>query len=437
MKTFFSLQYGAKRHYTLINITCLIVLRDSPLKYSDEFIKAIPKSDLHLHLDGSLRLPSLIEMAKVTSTQLPSNTPSGLRELVFKDKYNDLGEYLHCFMYTCDVLRDLENLERAAYELAIDNQDEGVNYIEVRFAPQLLIDPTKGIGIDEVLGAVNKGLRRAQQQYNLQPLIISGVKPPFEYGIISCALRMFGSKGFSPYYSKIFAAMPEFDAMEIIQLAAMDMVKACVRIRDQQGLPIVGIDLAGQESGYPAGKFKEVYKYAHQNFMSKTIHAGEAYGAESVFEAITECHADRIGHGYSLFIPQMIKDQRILDKDKYIHNLASFIADKRIAIEVCLTSNLQTNPQITEINQHKFNSMLTQRIALTLCTDNRLVSNTTVSNEYRLALDNFDISVNRLKDIVADGFKKSFFGQDYVNKRDYAKKCMNYFNEVAKQYGVK
>jgi adenosine deaminase len=81
--------------------------------------------------------------------------------------------------------------------------------------------------------------------------------------------------------------------------------------------------------------------------------------------------------------------------------------------------------------------MLTQRIALTLCTDNRLVSNTTVSNEYRLALDNFDISVNRLKDIVADGFKKSFFGQDYVNKRDYAKKCMNYFNEVAKQYGVK
>ncbi|MFT5164259.1 MAG: adenosine deaminase, partial [Alteromonadaceae bacterium] len=200
--------------------------------------------------------------------------------------------------------------------------------------------------------------------------------------------------------------------------------------------PIVGVDLAGQESGYPAGKFKEVYKFAHQNFMSKTIHAGEAYGAESVFEAITECYADRIGHGYSLFIPDMIVDPKITDKQKYVNNLASFIADKRIAIEVCLTSNLQTNPLITDIKEHKFKAILDHRIATTLCTDNRLVSNTTVSDEYRLALDSFDISFNRLKDIVADGFKKSFFGHDYVNKRIYAKDCMNYFNQVAQKHGL-
>jgi adenosine deaminase len=216
----------------------------------------------------------------------------------------------------------------------------------------------------------------------------------------------------------------------------MDMVKACVRIRDTKGIPIVGVDLAGQESGYPAGKFKEVYKFAHQNFMSKTIHAGEAYGAESVFEAITECYADRIGHGYSLFIPDMIKDDKIEDRQKYVNSLASFIADKRIAIEVCLTSNLQTNPDIDDIKHHKFRDILDHRIATTLCTDNRLVSNTTVSAEYRLALDNFDISFNRLKDIVADGFKKSFFGHDYVNKRVYAKDCMNYFNLVAKKHGL-
>lgn len=396
----------------------------------------MPKSDLHLHLDGSLRLASLLDMAKVTKTQLPSYTLEGMKELVFKDQYKDLGEYLHCFQYTCAVLRDLENLERAAYELAVDNQAEGVNYIEVRFAPQLLTDPQSGVLQDHVLEAANKGLERAQMEYNQSDEVRSGLKPRFEYGIIACAMRMFGPKGFSPYYTKIFNAMPEFEPMKVIQLAAMDLVKACVRIRDSKGIPIVGIDLAGQESGYPAGKFKEVYKFAHQNFMSKTIHAGEAYGAESVFEAITECFADRIGHGYSLFVPEMIKDERIGDRQKYINSLASFIADKRIAIEVCLTSNLQTNPQIKDIKNHKFGCMLDNRIATTLCTDNRLVSNTTVSNEFRLALDSFDISLNRLKDIVADGFKKSFFGHDYVNKRVYAKDCMNYFNTVAKKHGL-
>lgn len=406
------------------------------MKYTDEFIKQIPKSDLHLHLDGSLRLDSLLDMAKVTKTQLPSYTVEGMKELVFKDKYKNLGEYLHCFQYTCAVLRDLENLERSAYELAIDNQNEGVNYIEVRFAPQLLTDPAAGILQDHVLEAVNDGLKRAQMEYNQSDDVRSGEKPRFEYGIIACAMRMFGPKGFSPYYTKIFNAMPEFEAMDVIQVAAMDLVKACVRIRDSKGIPIVGIDLAGQESGYPAGKFKEVYKFAHQNFLSKTIHAGEAYGAESVFEAITECFADRIGHGYSLFIPEMIKDERIGDRQKYINSLASFIADKRIAIEVCLTSNLQTNPEIGNIKQHKFRDILDNRIALSLCTDNRLVSNTSVSNEFRLALDNFDISFNRLKDIVADGFKKSFFGHDYVNKRAYAKDCMNYFNKVAKKHGL-
>ena len=404
------------------------------MKYTDEFIKAMPKSDLHLHLDGSLRLPSLIEMAKITNTKMPSDTIDGLKALVFKDKYKDLGEYLHCFQYTCDVLRDLENLERAAYELAIDNQAEGVNYIEVRFAPQLHTDASKGIDIDKVLIAVNNGLNRAKTEYNKQALVQQGQKPSFEYGIISCALRMFGPKGFSPYYSNIFAAMGEFEPMQVITLAAMDMVKACVRIRDSKDIPIVGIDLAGQESGYPAGKFKEIYKFAHQHFMSKTIHAGEAYGAESVFEAITECYADRIGHGYSLFIPAMIKDPKITDKAQYINRLSSFIADKRIAIEVCLTSNLQTNPIIETIKNHKFSEMLDKRIALTLCTDNRLVSNTTVSHEYRLALDNFDISYNRLKDIVADGFKKSFFGRDYVDKRAYAKQCMKYFEKVAREH---
>src|SRR5690606_28337557 len=132
------------------------------MKFSKEFIKEMPKSDLHLHLDGSMRINSLIEMAKKTKTELPSNTEEGLKELVFKEKYNNLGEYLHGFQYTCSVLRDLENIERASYELAIDNQSVGVYYIEIRYAPQLLMDASKNLSMEEVLEATNKGLKRAK-----------------------------------------------------------------------------------------------------------------------------------------------------------------------------------------------------------------------------------------------------------------------------------
>ena len=382
--------------------------------YSAEFIKEMPKSDLHLHLDGSLRLDSLIEMARSSKIQLPSDTVQGMHELVFKERYANLGEYLHGFQYTCAVLRDLEHLERAAYELAIDNQNEGVNYIEVRFAPQLLMDVSRGIDFDRVMHTVNNGLKRAMQEYNARPEIQQGDKPPFAYGIINCAMRMFSGKGFSPYYTTIFQLMRDFEPMQVIKLAAMELVRASVRLRDDEGVPIVALDLAGQESGYPAHNFKEVYEYAHQHFLLKTLHAGEAYGAESVFEAITECYADRIGHGYSMFIPEMIKDPAITDKARYIRELASYIADKRIAIEVCLTSNIQTNPAITDIKQHKFKDMLENRIATVICTDNRLVSNTSVSQEYQLALENFDIPLKRLKDMVAYGFKKSFFPGSYV-----------------------
>jgi len=404
--------------------------------YTDDFLKEMPKSDLHLHLDGSMRLKSLIEMSKKTNTNLPAQSEEGLRELVFKESYSSLGEYLTGFQYTCDIMRDLENIERTAYELAVDNQNEGVNYIEVRFAPQLLVDHSKGLTIETVLDACNNGLLKAQKEYNNSSQVKSGEKPEFHYGIITCAMRMFGPSGFSPYYTNLFRMMNYAKPMQVIIMAAMEMVRSSVKLRDTKGIPIVGIDLAGQEEGYPAGKFKEVYEYAHKNFMNKTVHAGEAYGAESIFEAITECYADRIGHGYSLFSPDQILDKNIVDKNKFISDLASFMADKRTVIEVCLTSNMQTNPTIKDIKNHKFKDMLENRMATTLCTDNRLVSNTTVSKEYRLALDHFDIPYKRLKDIVAYGFKKSFYPGSYVQKREYAKVNMQYFDKIAKKHGI-
>ncbi|MBT4790947.1 MAG: adenosine deaminase family protein [Halobacteriovoraceae bacterium] len=396
----------------------------------------MPKSDLHLHLDGSLRINSLIEMAKKMKLELPSFTEEGLKENVFKKSYSNLGEYLKGFQYTCAVLRDLENIEQIAYELAVDNQQEGVNYIEVRFAPQLLIDKKKSLTFESILSAANKGLNKAKTQYNNSDEVKIHHKPEFHYGIIACAMRNFGPKNYSPYYTNLFDVMNYTDPTDVVHFAAMEMVRASVELRDNKSIPIVGIDLAGQEEGFPAGRFKDVYAFAHKNFMHKTVHAGEAYGAESIFEAITECHADRIGHGYSLFMPNRILAPEIKDKNKYIQDLSSFIADQRCVIEVCLTSNMQTNPAIKSIREHKFKDMMDNRMATTICTDNRLVSNSTVTNEYRLAADNFKIPMKRSKDIVAYGFKKSFHPGNYVEKREFAKINMQYFDKVAKKHGL-
>jgi adenosine deaminase len=405
-------------------------------KYSDAFIHEMPKSDLHLHLDGSLRIPSLIEMAKKGNIKMPSYTEEGLRELVFKSSYANLGEYLHGFQYTCAVLRDLENIEQVAYELAIDNQNENVYYIEARFAPQLMMDVDRGLTMETVLEAAYKGFEKAQKEHNNRPDVKNGSRPEFHYGIISCAMRKFGPKGYSPYYSNFFKTMEYSNEMEVIKEAALQMVKAVVQIRDEKGIPIVSVDLAGQEDGYPPGKFKDIYAYAHKNFMHKTVHAGEAYGAESIFQAITECHADRIGHGYYLFDENKIVDPKIVNKKKYLSDLISVVADKRTTIEVCLTSNLQTNPEIKHLKDHNFKHMLANRMSVTICTDNRLVSDTTVSREFKLAVDNFEIQTKHLKDIVAYGFKKSFYPGQYIDKRNWAKNVMMYFDTVAKKHNV-
>lgn len=405
-------------------------------KYSLSFIQEIPKTDLHLHLDGSLRIPSLIEMAKKLKVDLPSYTEEGLREKVFKSHYNNLGEYLDGFQYTCSVMRDLENIEQISYELAWDNINENVYYIEPRFAPQLLMDATKALTFEEVIKATYKGFERAKKEFNNSPQVKNKTRPEFHYGIISCAMRNFGPEGYSPYYTELYKALGYSAKMDVLKAGAMQMVRAAVKVRNELGIPIVGIDLAGQEDGYPPGKFKEVYAFAHQHFMHKTVHAGEAYGAESIFQAITECYADRIGHGYYLFDEDKILDKDIKNKKQYLENLISSVADKRTTIEVCLTSNMQTNPSIKDIKNHNFKHMLENRMSLSLCTDNRLVSNTTVTKEYQLALDNFTIAPKHLKDIVAYGFKKSFYFGNYIEKRHWAKGMMKHFDEVAKKHNV-
>ena len=398
-----------------------------------ELIRLLPKTDLHVHLDGSLRIPTLIDLAKRHDVELPEWTEKGLKETVFRSSYRNLGEYLHGFKYTCAVLRDAESLERVSFELAEDNFNEGVRYFEVRFAPQLHVNAR--LDITETLHAVARGLRRAETLFNSRPEIVSGAEPAYRAGNIVCAMRMF-TDGFSPYF-KDYVGLHRFRPMrEVIRQAAVDLVHAAVRVRDDYNLPIVGFDLAGQENGYPAGVHWEAYDYAHRNFLKKTVHAGEAFGPESIFQAITRLHADRIGHGYHLFSPGRIQDPDIHDREKYVANLAQYISDRRITIEVCLTSNLQTMPELTGIQEHNFRQMLEARISTTLCTDNRLISDTTVSREVQLAVNTFDIPARRLKNLLIYGFKRSFYPGTYGEKRAYVRHVIDYYERVAERFGL-
>ena len=395
-----------------------------------KLLHALPKTDLHVHLDGSLRIESLIEMAQERGVSLPSNSPDGLRELVFKPSYASLGEYLAGFALTGAVLQDPESLERSAYELALDNLEENVCYIEVRFAPQLHMSPT--MDMEQVVRAVAKGLERAQREHALKPQVIDGTLPPFHFGLILCAMRMF-SPGFSAWFAKFCKVLGESKPNKLYAEAAEQLARGAVRLRDA-GLPIVAFDLAGHEAGHPAVHYKAAFLHAHRHFLARTIHAGEAYGPESIYQAIAECHADRIGHGYHLFSPELLADPGVKDPQAYCEDLAQYLADRRTTIEVCITSNMQTNPSIGDVRNHAFREMLEHKLSATLCTDNRLVSHTTVTREYGIAVKAFDMTPQQLKNTIVYGFKRSFFPGHYREKRAYVRQCMARYEAVFAEF---
>ncbi len=397
------------------------------------FLRRIPKTDLHVHLDGSMRLSTLIDLAQSHNVELPSYTEDGLRETVFKERYRNLVEYLHGFQYTCAVLQTPEALERTAYEFANDNYDEGVRYFEVRFAPQL--HANESLGVRDVIHAVNRGLARSKAEWNARPEVASGSEPPYEYGMIVSAMRMF-TGSFSRYYRDLVRLHQHAPKREAFGMASLELARAAVAVRDEDGVPVTGFDLAGQEAGYPAEDHIAAYDYAHRNFLKKTVHAGEAYGPESIFQAITDLHADRIGHGYYLMTTDMIKSSQITDRARYVRALARYIADRRITIEVCLTSNLQTNPDLHDLSEHAYHDMHKQRLSATFCTDNRTVSHTTVTRELGLAMRAFDLHPKDLKNSVIYGFKRSFFPGSYVDKRDYVRRIIDFYERIEREEGV-
>ena len=399
-------------------------------RFPAEFIKAIPKTDLHLHLDGSLRINTLIDLANKAGVTLPAQDEKGLREKVFKDQYQNLEEYLQGFALTTAVMQNEEALFRVSYELMMDNAAEGVRYIEVRFAPQLLMSDS--MSFHQVMESVDRGLRQACDELNAAK---NPEEPIYNYGIIACAMRFF-TGDFSPWYRNFCRAHAFSTPTEIIRAASLELAKGVIRLRAETPFQIVGFDIAGAENGFPAIEHAESYALIQKGMLGKTVHAGEAFGPKSILQAVAKLRTDRIGHGLRLFDEEMIQPQKVADRTAYIENLVNYIADRRIAIEVCLTSNMQTSPEIGELRNHALRKMLDHNLAVTLCTDNRLVSNTTVCREYEQALDNFDIDAKCLRDIVMWGFKRCFYYRPYGEKRALISSVGDYYDTLEQKFGI-
>eukprot|EP00123_Amoebidium_parasiticum_P013095 comp21767_c0_seq1/m.30869 comp21767_c0_seq1/g.30869 ORF comp21767_c0_seq1/g.30869 comp21767_c0_seq1/m.30869 type:complete len:436 (-) comp21767_c0_seq1:361-1668(-) len=402
-----------------------------------DFVRAIPKTDLHMHLDGSVRLDTLIELAQKEGVSLPAYTVEGLRQTVFKDNYVDLVDYLQGFAYVGAVLQNAENLTRVSYELAQDCFSENVRYFEVRFAPQLHCNDN--LDIPAVLRAVNAGLMKAKEEYNASPAIVNGEEPPFEYGIICTAMRMF-NEHFSAYYKDLKRCHQFAPDKNLQSMASVELARAAVYMRDHENLPIVGFDLAGSENGFPADTHDEAFEYIGRHFMCRTVHAGEAYGPESVYQAISSCGAERIGHGYHLFNWELVKPKKgDVEPRKFVKDLAGYIAQQRITIEVCLTSNTNTMPELRDkpLSHHAFGHMLKEELSVSICTDNRTVSNTTATEEFTKAVTEFKLTAAQLRDLALNGFRASFWPiNDFKLKKAYLTKMDAYYRKIEAQFGI-
>ena len=405
---------------------------------TDSFLKEIPKVDLHLHLDGSLRLHTLIELAQKNNVALPFYDEANLLQHVFREKYEDLWSYLQCFQYTCAVMQKADDLTRIAYELAQDCIAEGIRYIEVRFAPQLHMTE---LSFDEVLIAVNTGLQRAQDEFLQNDSVVVHKEPPFYYGIICSALRMF-DENTSGWYGAFYKNFDEPNPKKVFAYASLELARNAVRCKETLKIPIVGLDLAGNEDGFPAKDHREAFMYAHQYFMRNTIHAGEAYNARSIFEALTHVHADRIGHGYFIFDRDKLELEEKLFLEEinmaasdFIEGLVNYISERRITIEVCVSSNLQTQPE-KGILDHPIWDMLEKRMSIVICTDNRLMSNTSVCKEMRLLHESRPnkFGLEQIKRSCIYGFKRSFLQLPYVEKRAYVRQCIDFLEQVIEKH---
>ena|SRR3989339_163708 len=384
------------------------------MKHQNPLLKTLPKADLHVHLDGSLRLKTLIELAQSSRVKLPSYTESGLLDLVFKPTFHSLDDYLTCFKYPVQLFKNKENIERCSYELACDNLAEGVYYLEVRFAPELHI--SQNCSLEDAIASAARGLEKAAHEHNQSPEVCAGQRPPFIYGIIVCAMRHFAPNG--------------DNSLAHLHNAALDLTKRAIACRDNQGLPIVGLDVVGREVGWNAQIFKGAYDCAHQNLLQTTTHAGEALGAKSIFDAVAYLCPDRIGHALHLFNTNQTDCPDCIQSKKFTEQLADFIGKIELPIEVCISSNFQTNPTLKSLEDHVVTTLLKRDMPFVLCTDNRLVSHTTVTHEYEILLNHHPLEPAALKKIIISGFHYGFYAGTLAEKQAFIRQIDAFYDSV-------
>jgi adenosine deaminase len=318
-----------------------------------ELLHRLPKAELHVHLDGSVRPHTLLELAAEYGKPMPRSEPEELRDYMHVRDARNLVDYLSRFEITLSVMQTAESLERIAYELAEDLAAENVRYAEIRYSP--ILNTREGLPLTEAVDAPLRGLQRAQEKFGIRT------------ALIICGIR-----NMDPATSR-------------------DLADLTVAYK-QRG--VVAFDLAGAEYNYPAKKHKDAFFTVINKNMAATIHAGEAYGAESIHQALHYCKANRIGHGTRLF-----EDPELMQ----------YVRDFRIPVEICLTSNVQTRA-VPSFAEHPVRMYYDAGLVLSLNTDNRLMSATTVTEEYWRAHQHLGFTWPELVDIALMSFDGAFLG---------------------------
>ena len=345
------------------------------MRITHALLKRLPKVELHCHLDGSLRVPTILDLAKKDKVTLPTSSSNKLSKLLVIGKTRgSLEDYIKRFDITLSVMQTPQALTRTAYELIEDVAKENVRYIEIRYSP--ILHKEKGMTMGESVEAVREGLKRGQKDF--------GVKS----GIIVCGIR------------------------NISAATSLKLADLTVRYKNKG---VVGVDLAGAEENFPAKDHQEAFYMILNNNINATIHAGEAYGPSSIHQAIHHCGAHRIGHGTRL---------------KENKDLMNYVNDHRIALEVCLTSNWQTR-SIRSLKYHPLKYYYDQGIRVTINTDNRLMSGTTLTKEFLLAHKLFGFKLHDFREMIIMAMKSAFI--PYAERKQMIRKIAD---ELEQDFGL-
>ncbi len=329
-------------------------------------IKRVPKALLHDHLDGGLRPETIIEIAQqIGYKKLPTDDPKKLADW-FEESCNShsLVRYLETFSHTIAVMQSKEAIIRVSRECAIDLARDGVVYAEVRGAPELFTE--QGLTLDQVVEATLEG---------------------YKQGMAEAA-----SEGNKIRVESLLCGMRQNNRSQ-------EAAAAVVKYRDKG---VVGFDIAGPEDGFPPTNQLETFEYLRKENAHFTIHAGEAYGLPSIWEAIQICGAERLGHGV-----RIIDDIDFTGDKPKLGPLASYVRDRRIPLELCPTSNLQTGAAKT-YSEHPIGMLAKLRFRVTLNTDNRLMSRTSMSNEMSECVKSFGWKFADLQRVTVNALKSSF-----------------------------